>query len=143
MVRATYDSRDCVDPLRPLLEYAMHFQIKEIILWPRDTTKAIRRLPFELGKVNVITGASRTGKSAVIPIIDYCLGAGDCAIPVKTIREYCSWFGVIIQTAEGEKLFARKEPGEQKQVEETDAHDGPVRANRDRRNHQHDKYHFQ
>lgn len=95
----------------------MHFQIKEIILWPRDTTKAIRRLPFELGKVNVITGASRTGKSAVIPIIDYCLGAGDCAIPVKTIREYCSWFGVIVQTAEGEKLFARKEPGEQKQAD--------------------------
>ena len=95
----------------------MYFHIKEIILWPRDTTKAIRRIPFEIGKVNVITGASRTGKSAVIPIIDYCLGAGDCAIPVKTIREYCSWFGVIVKTAEGEALFARKEPGEQKQSE--------------------------
>lgn len=34
-----------------------------------------KTIDFDLGKVNVITGASRTGKSAIIPIIDYCLGA--------------------------------------------------------------------
>ena len=92
----------------------MYFQIKEIILWPRDQSLKPRRLPFELGKVNVISGASRTGKSAIIPIIDYCLGSGKCAIPVKTIRDSCSWFGVIVQTDAGQKLFARREPGGQK-----------------------------
>ena len=92
----------------------MFFQIKEIVLWPRDTTFEPRRLPFELGKVNVITGASRTGKSAVIPIIDYCLGSGKCRIPVKTIRDSCEWFGVVVQTSAGQKLFARREPGSQK-----------------------------
>lgn len=85
----------------------MFFQIKEIVLWPRDTTFEPRRLPFEPGKVNVITGASRTGKSAVIPIIDYCLGSGKCRIPVKTIRDSCAWFGVVVQTNAGQKLLGQ------------------------------------
>jgi hypothetical protein len=66
--------------------------------------------------VNVITGASKTGKSAVIPIIDYCLASGKCSIPVGTIRKSCSWFGIIVNTLEGKKLLARREPGEAKQT---------------------------
>lgn len=96
----------------------MLFQIKEIVLWPRNPILAPRRVAFALGRVTVISGASRTGKSAVIPIIDYCLGAHDCSIPVKTIRDSCSWFGVIVRTAEGEKLFARREPGEHRSTDE-------------------------
>jgi hypothetical protein len=96
----------------------MLFQIKEIVLWPRNPAFPPRRVAFALGKVTVISGASRTGKSAVIPIIDYCLGAHDCSIPVKTIRDSCSWFGVIVRTSEGEKLFARREPGEQRSTDE-------------------------
>lgn len=92
----------------------MYFQIKEIVLWPKNRIFKPRRLIFELGKVNVITGASRTGKSAVIPIIDYCLGSDKCRIPVKTIRDSCEWFGVLVQTDSGQKLFARREPGTQK-----------------------------
>jgi hypothetical protein len=90
----------------------MRFDIKEIILWPRRTEFAPRRLKFQSGKVNIISGNSRTGKSAVIPIIDYCLAANSCAIPTETIRKACSWFGVIVKTTNGEKLFAREEPGE-------------------------------
>lgn len=91
----------------------MHFQIKNLILWPRSGTHQPRVVPFADGKLNVITGASKTGKSAVIPIIDYCLGSERCAVPVKTIRDACSWFGVVIGTSEGEKLLARREPGTQ------------------------------
>lgn len=89
----------------------MFLQIREIVLWPRNAEFRPHRLPFELGKVNVISGASRTGKSAVIPIIDYCLGAGSCTIPVNTIRKHCEWFGVVVATAQGDKLLARREPG--------------------------------
>jgi hypothetical protein len=96
----------------------MYFQIKEIILWPKNQSFKPRRLPFETGKVNVISGASRTGKSAVIPIIDYCLGSSKCLIPVNTIRTACAWFGVIVKTAAGEKLFARPEPGDQRSTDE-------------------------
>ena len=93
----------------------MQFQIKHLILWPRSANSP-RVIDFHLGQVNVISGASQTGKSAVIPIIDYCLCASKCAIPVGVIREACSWFGIVVSTVEGEKLFARREPEEQRQT---------------------------
>src|ERR1700743_1972080 len=93
----------------------MQFQILKVILWSRAGHKP-RVIEFQPGMVNVISGASKTGKWAVIPIIDYCLGSGKCSIPVGTIREACSWFGVVIQTFEGEKLLARREPGEARQT---------------------------
>src|SRR5579859_3206489 len=89
----------------------MLFHIKELILWPRNGKRPPRRLVFGAGQLNVITGASKTGKSAVIPIVDYCLGSEHCSIPVLTIRDACSWFGILVETNEGEKLFARREPG--------------------------------
>lgn len=96
----------------------MYLQIREIVLWPRNPDFEPHRVQFELGKVNVISGASRTGKSAVVPIIDYCLGAGACSIPVKTIRKYCEWFGVVVATAQGDKLLARREPGAQRSTDD-------------------------
>lgn len=93
----------------------MQFQILKVILWPKagGTPRILNLRP---GAVNVISGASKTGKSAVIPIIDYCLASGKCSIPVGTIRDACSWFGVLIETLEGEKLLARREPGENRQT---------------------------
>lgn len=96
----------------------MFLQIREIVLWPRDPQFKPRRVAFELGKVNVISGASRTGKSAVIPIIDYCLGSGSCSIPVNTIRKYCEWFGIVVATGQGDKLLARREPGAQRSTDD-------------------------
>lgn len=95
----------------------MKFQILKLVLWPRSEG-APRVVDFFPGVVNVISGASKTGKSAVIPIIDYCLGAEKCSIPVGVIRDKCSWFGVLVSTDEGQKLFARKEPGEQQSTNE-------------------------
>lgn len=91
----------------------MKFQIREVVLWPRNESFPPRRLKLHLGTVNVITGSSKTGKSAVIPIIDYCLGSDQCSIPVSTIRDACSWFGVVVSTDEGDLLLARREPGSQ------------------------------
>jgi hypothetical protein len=88
----------------------MKFQIEKLIIWPESEQFAPREVTFELGKLNVITGASRTGKSAIIPIIDYCLAAGDCFIPIDTIRDYASWYGIIVQTAAEKILFARRVP---------------------------------
>ena len=93
----------------------MHFQILKVILWPK-AGHAPRVVDFEPGMVNVISGASKTGKSAVIPIIDYCLASGKCSIPVGIIRQACSWFGIVIETMEGQKLLARREPGDARQT---------------------------
>lgn len=91
----------------------MYFQIKKLIVWPRNpnVTPKYNSVTFTLGKVNVITGESRTGKSAIIPIIDYCLGSKHCSIPIDTIRDHASWYGVEIVTVNGQHiLVARKAP---------------------------------
>jgi hypothetical protein len=102
----------------------MCFQLRKLILWPRIDA-APRVLTFTSGAVNVISGASKTGKSAVIPIIDYCLGADKCAIPVGVIRENCAWFGIVVETVEGQKLLARREPGDQQKTGDMVLLDGP------------------
>lgn len=104
----------------------MYFQILKLILWPRAAEAPPRVVEFSKGAVNVISGASKTGKSAVIPIIDYCLGADKCAIPVGVIRENCSWFGVLVETIEGQKLLARREPGDQQRTGDMFFLEGPT-----------------
>jgi hypothetical protein len=89
----------------------MHFQIRQIVLWPRNKALQPRVVRFQPGTVNVITGASQTGKSAIVPIIDYCLGSGKCSIPTGIIRIKAEWFGVVVETAKGQILLARREPG--------------------------------
>jgi len=106
----------------------MQFQILKLILWPRSHVHQPRILQFQPGVVNVISGASKTGKSAVIPIIDYCLASEKCAIPVGVIRDQCEWFGVLIQTDEGQKLFARREPGDQQVTNDMFVVEGDVVA---------------
>ena len=90
--------------------FLMEFQIDKIVLWSRDITKKPRIISFETGKLNIITGASRTGKSAIIPIIDYCLASSTCSIPVDIIRDACGWFGVVVQVYDGQILLARECP---------------------------------
>jgi len=88
----------------------MRFQLLKLILWSTDTTNEPRVISFKPGVLNVITGASRTGKSAIIPIIDYCLASSACSIPVDIIRDSCAWFGVVVQLENEELLLARESP---------------------------------
>ena len=90
----------------------MNFTINSVILWPRKQEYSPRIVPFKSGAVNIITGASRTGKSALIPIIDYCLGSDKCTIPVDVIRNACSWFGVLFDMEGEQILLCRREPGD-------------------------------
>jgi hypothetical protein len=89
----------------------MKLKLKNIILYPKDGSKDKKVVPFELDKVNVITGESHKGKSALVHIIDYCLGSGKCSIPVGVIRDLTEWFGVHLITEKTELLILRKEPG--------------------------------
>lgn len=91
----------------------MKFCVNSILLWPKKSELSYHQIRFEPKKINIITGASRTGKSAIIPIIDYCLGSGKCTIPVDTIRNACSWFGVLFSLDNEQLLLCRREPGNQ------------------------------
>lgn len=90
----------------------MNFRISKIILWPKDESLKIREIKFETDKINVITGDSERGKSALITIVDYCLASSKCQIPTGLIRNKTSWFGILISLGGSELLLARKEPGE-------------------------------
>lgn len=92
----------------------MQFQIEKLILWSKNKSLNYKTIDFKTNCVNVITGDSRTGKSAIIPIIDYCLASEKCYIPTQTIRNSCSWFGIVVKILTGKILLARREPGLQK-----------------------------
>lgn len=50
----------------------------------------------------------------ITTIIDYCLASGECYIPTQTIRNACSWFGIVVNLENSKVLLARREPGIQK-----------------------------
>ena len=47
----------------------------------------VRSVNMEPG-VNIITGESKTGKSALVEIMDYCLCSSRCTIPKGKITEF-------------------------------------------------------
>jgi len=83
-------------------------QILEIILYNTNGEKRI--LPFKIGKVNIITGDSKTGKTSIIDIIDYCFGSGDFKVAEGVVREYVWWYAVRFQLEHGQILVARPNP---------------------------------
>jgi hypothetical protein len=96
----------------------MKAKISKIILWPKRADKKARVIAFEMAGVEVITGKSQTGKSSLIPIVDYCLGSDKCAIPVGEIRDHAEWFGIVVKMPHAEMLLARRNPGLQAQTSE-------------------------
>ena len=92
-------------------------QLRSILLYGKQGQ--LRRLDFPLGSLCVVTGASKTGKSALIEVVDYCLGRESCTIPVGVIRDSVSWFAVLLQLSEIQYFVARQTPedGQQYQSE--------------------------
>jgi DNA repair ATPase RecN len=50
-----------------------------------------REVKFEPDMMNIITGASGTGKSTLIKAIDYCLGSSKCAASARSSQMRRSW----------------------------------------------------
>lgn len=86
----------------------MSVQILDIVLYSHDGRKRV--LPLRPGKVNIITGASQTGKSALSDIIDYCFGSGECHVAHGPLRLSVAWYGLRLQLASGEAFVARRCP---------------------------------
>ena len=68
-----------------------------------------RIITLDAGRVNVITGASGTGKSALIKALDYCLGSSKCQLPVY-VRRRCIAVGVKWVRGEDEMISCRQVP---------------------------------
>lgn len=83
-------------------------KILKICLFSRKGQK--RELEFIQPGLNIITGASKRGKSSILDIVEYCLGASDCNIPHGHIRNTVEWFSVIVQGRGKQAFIARKCP---------------------------------
>lgn len=79
----------------------MRFYIDTLTLWLKNNEK--RTLKFLPNKVNVITGASGTGKTEILSIIEYCLFSSNAAISEEKINENVEWYGLTFKI--NDKLF--------------------------------------
>jgi Protein of unknown function (DUF3732) len=83
-------------------------QIRAVVIYSHDGRQRV--IPFEPGRVNIISGDSRTGKSAILGIIDYCFGAKEIDVPEGKVRRNVAWFALLLQTPRGQAFVARQLP---------------------------------
>ncbi|WP_139957373.1 DUF3732 domain-containing protein [Flavicella sediminum] len=126
----------------------MQLYIKNIILYPKNHKFSPKILTFKEDKINIITGYSQRGKSAIIDIIDYCLASSDCDIPIGTIRNKVEVFALYLkfndeyiflgrENFEESKstmyFYKESEPGERKSLRTNEwlNHKNEYKANKD------------
>lgn len=80
-------------------------QIIAIILYNASGEQRI--IEFKLGALNIITGISATGKSALLDIVDFCLGRSTLTMAVGPISDQVAWYGIIVQLPIGQAFVAR------------------------------------
>lgn len=56
-----------------------------------DSDHTVHHVPFEPG-LNIVTGKSSKGKSAILDIFDYCLGSSEDTIPEGIITDRAKTF---------------------------------------------------
>jgi len=70
-------------------------QLLALALYAHDGKR--RDLRFRPGRLNIVTGESKTGKSAILTITEFCLGRDEYLIPAGPITEYVTWYGSLWQ----------------------------------------------
>lgn len=83
-------------------------KISSIHVYSHDGQR--RDLKFKVDGLNVITGRSSTGKSALSDIIEYCMGRSTFNVPEGIIRDKVSWFAVIYQLPGVQVMIAKPTP---------------------------------
>ena len=83
-------------------------QIKKISLYGKNGER--RDVNFTPSQVNIITGASKKGKSSLIDIVEYCLGSSECSVAEGHIRQTVAWYSVLLLFPDSEVFIARAAP---------------------------------
>lgn len=83
----------------------MNCYIKELFVFDQAGEK--RPISFTPG-VNIITGESKTGKSALIEIVDYCLTSKRSNIPQGVISNFGYLYGIILAFPNKYLIIGRK-----------------------------------
>jgi hypothetical protein len=84
-------------------------QLESLALYSHDGRR--REINFELGRLNVISGVSRTGKTELIKIIDYCAGRKTPSLAPGPLTRRVSWFAAVFVGSDGRRVMtARPQP---------------------------------
>ena len=86
----------------------VNIQLLDIVLYSHNGKRRV--LSFRPGEMNIITGDSKTGKSALINIVDYCLGSSYCNVPEGVIRRNVIWYGVRLTDGAAQHFVGRRSP---------------------------------
>ena len=79
--------------------------------------------------LNIITGRSSTGKSALIEIFDYCFGSSDFTIPEGVITKNAEIYFVLLKLKDRKLLLGRRNKSSKifiKEFDESDFEDGCI-----------------
>ncbi|WP_053203970.1 DUF3732 domain-containing protein [Jiangella muralis] len=84
-----------------------------------STLGELETIEFNPGRLNIVTGVSRTGKSVLVKIIDYCLGRSDIPTSAGNVEKALSWVGALWQLNDGGRAYVgRPLPQGQKKNEQ-------------------------
>lgn len=84
-----------------------------------STQGELETIDFNPGRLNIVTGVSRTGKSVLVKIIDYCMGRSDIPTSAGNVEKALSWVGALWQLNDGGRAFVgRPLPQGQKKNEQ-------------------------
>lgn len=83
-------------------------QLLEVVLY--DTQGRQRTVEFRPGALNIVTGVSSTGKSALLDIVEYCLGRNHLTVPAGPIADLVQWYAVLLQLPGVRAFVARPRP---------------------------------
>ena len=85
----------------------MTWQLHKIVLFSHDGRRhSVPENGFKSG-VSIVLGDSNTGKSAILEIINYCLGASECEI-ADYIKRRCKWVGAQFRRGDQFALLCRQ-----------------------------------
>ena len=78
--------------------------IRRIYIFGKDRSK--REVKLDAG-LNIITGDSKTGKSALLEIVDYCFFSSRSTIPKGVVEDFSEFYAIVLQVADKYLLIAR------------------------------------
>lgn len=83
--------------------------IISLVLYNRDGEREI--IEFNRG-LNIVTGVSGTGKSALLDMVEYCLGRDSLIMPVGPITDTVVWYGLLAQLPNQQAFVGRPAPAQ-------------------------------
>jgi hypothetical protein len=75
----------------------MNAYIKRIIIFGANDEKRVVELTSGL---NIITGDSKTGKSAILEIVDYCLFSSRSTIPKGVVENFSDLYSIVLKASD-------------------------------------------